>query len=35
MPEDVMESTERHTTDGVPGRDDKHVTCGTRRQSCL
>jgi hypothetical protein len=30
-----METTERHTTDGVPGPEDKHVTCGTRRQSCF
>jgi hypothetical protein len=28
-----METTERHTTDGVHGREAKHVTCGTRLQS--
>jgi hypothetical protein len=28
-----METTERHTTDGVHGREAKHVTWGTRLQS--
>ena len=30
-----METTERHTTDEVLGREGKHVTCGTGRQSCF